>query len=156
MSRMEWSTILEKAAAIVQSYDTGVTLRQLFYRLVATEVLPNTGTAYKTLSAKTAVARRRGEFPDLIDRTRTIHRYQAFANAAEARLWLARIYRRDRTEQQDVSIYLGVEKHGIVEQLQAWFGHFGFPILALGGSCLSGCFSKPLGIVYGRAAAAFS
>ena len=31
------------------------------------------------------------------------------------------------------SIYLGVEKAGIVEQLEAWFGDFGVPILALGG-----------------------
>src|SRR5262249_6916376 len=43
------------------------------------------------------------------------------------------IYRRDRTEGQDVSIYLGVEKAGIVEQLRTWFGAFGVPIVALGG-----------------------
>ena len=35
MSRLDWNTILERAAAIVSDYDTGVTLRQLFYRLVA-------------------------------------------------------------------------------------------------------------------------
>ena len=34
---------------------------------------------------------------------------------------------------QDVSLYLGVEKAGMVVQLQSWFGRLGVPILALGG-----------------------
>lgn len=132
-ARLDWQYILERAKQIVQSYDTGVTLRQLFYRLVAAEIIPNTQTAYKTLSAKTAAARREGWFPDLIDRTRSIHRYRTFSDPQEARDWLARIYRRDRTEGQEWSVYLGVEKSGIVEQLLAWFGDLGIPILALGG-----------------------
>ena len=130
---ISWGDILPAAARIVDSYDTGVTLRQLFYRLVAAELLPNTQSAYKALSSHTAKARRQGRFPALIDRTRTIHRFPTFDGSEEARDWLARIYRRDRTEYQDVSIYLGVEKAGIVEQLQAWFGNLGIPILALGG-----------------------
>jgi len=43
------------------------------------------------------------------------------------------MYRRDRTEGQRVSLYLGVEKAGIVAQLQEWFGDLGVPVLALGG-----------------------
>jgi hypothetical protein len=46
---------------------------------------------------------------------------------------LESIYRRDRTEGQPYSVYLGVEKAGIVEQLQEWFGDRGVPVLALGG-----------------------
>jgi hypothetical protein len=68
-----------------------------------------------------------------MDRGRTIHRYQTFPTPAEARRWLQRIYRRDRTEGQTVSLYLGVEKAGIVAQLQEWFGDLGVPVLALGG-----------------------
>jgi hypothetical protein len=45
-------------------------LRQLCYRLVADETLPNSHYAYKQLSAVTAEARRRGEFPALFDGTR--------------------------------------------------------------------------------------
>ncbi len=131
--RLDWSAILTQAADIVSGYDTGVTLRQLFYRLVAAEILPNTQVAYQTLSHRTAEARRKGWFPALIDRTRSIHRYRTFEDPAEARLWLRRIYRRDRTEGQVFSIYLAVEKAGILEQLEAWFGDLGVPILALGG-----------------------
>ncbi len=131
--RRDWKTILAQAAGIIVGYDTGVTLRQLFYRLVAAEILPNNRTAYQTLSRVSAEARRQSTFPALIDRTRTIHRFQSFAGPDEARGWLARIYRRDRTEGQEFSIYLGVEKAGIVEQLESWFGGLGIPILALGG-----------------------
>lgn len=133
MSRLDWPAILPVAAEIVESYDTSVTLRQLFYRLIAAELLPNTQNAYKALSKYTAEARRRSEFPALIDRTRTIHRAATFEGVADARDWLQAIYRRDRTEGQPVSVYLGVEKNGIVEQLRAWFGHYGLPVLALGG-----------------------
>ena len=131
--KADWNGILEHAADIVRSYATPVTLRQLFYRLVSVGLLPNTQTAYKTLSARTAEARRCGGFPPLIDRTRSIHRFQTFTGAADAQNWLSQIYRRDRTEGQSFTIYVGVEKNGIVEQLEDWFGDLGFPILALGG-----------------------
>jgi len=131
--RLDWSATLALAGDLVRSYDTGVTLRQLFYRLVAAEILPNTRVAYQSLSHRTAKARREGVFPTLIDRTRSIHRFQTFAGPDDARRWLRRIYRRDRTEGQQVSIYIGIEKAGIVEQLESWFGDLGIPILALGG-----------------------
>src|SRR5437870_2959900 len=102
--RLDWEAILTQAAAIVGSYQTPVTLRQTFYRLVAAGVLPNTVNAYKSLSRFSAEARREGWFPELADRTRAIHRYQTFESPSAARQWLARIYRRDRTEGQPVSL----------------------------------------------------
>jgi hypothetical protein len=133
MSRLDWQPILEHAAAIVDGYDTGVTLRQCFYRLVSDGTLPNTTSAYKGLSARTAEARRDGWFPEFIDNVRQIHRYRTFDGPDDARGWLARIYRRDRTEGQPFSVYLAVEKRGIVAQLESWFGDLGVPILSLGG-----------------------
>jgi hypothetical protein len=129
----KWNEILDIATSIVRSYDTSVTLRQLFYRLVAAEVLPNTRSAYTMLSNRTAAARRRGEFPELMDRTRNIHEYRTFTSPEDAKEFIARIYRRDRTEGQEYSIYLGVEKEGIVEQLSSWFGTLGLTIISLKG-----------------------
>ncbi|MEO6593127.1 MAG: hypothetical protein ABIP94_00070 [Planctomycetota bacterium] len=108
-------------------------MRQLFYRLVAAQELPNTNSAYKTLSSKTAEARRTRSFPDLIDRGRKIHRRQSWSSPTEILTAARNGYRRDRTEGQDVSLYIGVEKAGMVVQLEAWFGDMGIPILALGG-----------------------
>jgi hypothetical protein len=131
--RIRWQPVLATARAIVSEYDTPVTLRQLFYRLVAAQELPNTTTAYKSLSDRTAKARRDGDFPDLIDTTRTIDRPASFASPHEAQAWLRSIYRRDRTENQDVSVFLGVEKRTMVAQLRSWFGEEGLPVLPLGG-----------------------
>jgi hypothetical protein len=133
VSRLDWQEITRHAAEVVASYSTSVTLRQLFYRLVSDGTLPNTVGAYKGLSDRTTRAREAGWFPELIDRGRQIHRYRTFASVGQARAWLASIYRRDRTEGQEWSVYLGVEKAGMVVQLQSWFGDLGVPILALGG-----------------------
>jgi len=105
----------------------------LFYRLVAVQVIPNTTTAYRGLSRLTAEARRDGSFPALIDRGRTIHQASLWTSPEHALASLHSQYRLDRTADQDVSIYIGVEKAGSVMQLQSWFGDYGIPILALGG-----------------------
>lgn len=131
--RIAWGSIIERAAVVVRSYDTGVTLRQLFYRLVSEQLIPNKDTSYKRLSSLTAEARRQGDFPDLIDRGRSIHRPYYFSDIDDALNDTLTAYRLDRTIGQDVSVYLGVEKAGIVNQLTAWFRHYGIPVLALGG-----------------------
>jgi hypothetical protein len=133
MSRIDWPAIIDRAVVIVESYDTSVTLRQLFYRLVSEHALPNNTNAYKRLSSLTAERRRGGTFPTLIDRGREIHRPTYFASPVGALRQLRRWYRLDRTVGQDVSLYLGVEKAGMVIQLESWFGEYGIPILALGG-----------------------
>jgi hypothetical protein len=133
MSRAIWPAILERAAEIVESYSTEVTLRQLFYRLVAEGVLENRKSVYQHLSAHTAQARRAGGFPDLVDNTREIMRAQTWASAESARHWLARRYRRDRTEGQPCSVYVGAEKDTLGALLWNWLGEYGIPILVLRG-----------------------
>ena len=134
-SGIPWAVVLAEAARIVLSYDTAVTLRQLHYRLVSRPELdyPNTQNAYKALSSRTAELRRRNEFPELMDRTRRIHRRASWESPAEALAALTDQYRRDRTEGQDTSVFLGVEKAGMVAQLDDWFAALGLPILALSG-----------------------
>jgi hypothetical protein len=131
--RLDWRPIMEQARAIVESYDTKVTLRQLFYQLVSRQLIPNEQTKYSYLSSKTAEARRDGWFPDLIDQTSEILVVEHFTSPEEAKRDLRQRYRRDRTEGQEVTIYLAVEKAGIQNQLWSWFGDMGLPILALGG-----------------------
>lgn len=132
MTRTDWPPIIGRAAEIVLSYHTGVTLRQLFYRLLSMQLIPATG--YKRLSELTAKGRRAGEFPDLIDRGRAIHQHVTFTDPANAMDVLISQYWLDRTAGQDVSLYLGCEKAGLVAQLTSWFGDLGIPILALGGN----------------------
>lgn len=131
--RITWQPVIHRAAEIVESYDIPVTLRQLFYRLVMEQLLPNTISAYKALSDKTAAPRRRGEFPALFDRGRNVLQTAYWDHPADAVQDLADQYRLDRTAGQDVSVYLGVEKNALAGLLQDWFDEFGVPVLPLGG-----------------------
>ncbi|MEV8634311.1 hypothetical protein AB0395_21915 [Streptosporangium sp. NPDC051023] len=133
MVRLAWSLVVDKARAIVEGYAEPVTLRQVFYRLVAAGVIPNNISSYKRLSALTAAARRKGTFPDLADHGRHIARPLSFADVTDARGWLRRVYRRDRTAGQPAAIYLGVEKDALVAQLAAWYDDLGLPVIALRG-----------------------
>lgn len=132
--RSKWDKILDAAKGIAESYTTAVTLRQLFYRLIAAVLITNTDSNYTYLSKLTAQGRRDGTFPELIDTTRKIVEPLFFNNPADAIRVLARGYRGDRLADQPVSVYLGVEKRGHVAQLDRWFGApYNIPILPLGG-----------------------
>lgn len=132
-ARTNWPEVIDAARIIVAEYDTPVTLRQLFYRLVAAGWLSNVHTAYSRLSSVTAKLRRKGEFPRLADNTRTIHQYSTWTSPRDGAEWLADVYRLDRTAGQVYNVFLGVEKAGIVAQLRHWFGEMGMPVVALGG-----------------------
>lgn len=135
MTTIAWAEVLERGARIVTEAEVGMTLRQLHYRLVSTPELgyPNTTAAYKGLSSRTAKARREGTFPALIDRTRRVERPPSWEGPGAALGALTRQYRRDRTAGQEVALYLGVEKAGIIAQLSAWFSPLGVGIFATGG-----------------------
>lgn len=129
-----WSEILPHAASVVRSYQTtGVTLRQLYYRLVAAEMLPNTQQAYGSLSEHSAQARRDAWFPSLVDNVRGIDRPNLWESAADASAWVLDQYMEDRAAHQPINIYVGVEKNGLKELLFQWFAPFGLPVFACGG-----------------------
>jgi hypothetical protein len=132
-TRIRWSPVVERAAVIAESYDTAVTLRQVFYRLVAEQLIPNTRSAYKTLSDRTSRARRDGTFPALLDQTRKIERPYREEDVPTALDDLAKYWRRDRTVGQKDQIWLIVEKKTLVEQMRAWTHQWGIPVVAVSG-----------------------
>lgn len=137
MANIKWPPVLKEARDFVIDMTEAIgappTLRQVFYRLVSVQAIVNTESMYKTLSARTAEARDAGNFPDLSDLTRSIRVAPSWGSPQEIVQAAVESYRRDRTEGQPYTIYVGVEKHGMEAQLYTWFGHLGVPILALGG-----------------------
>src|SRR5262245_9038792 len=133
-TRIDWKgAVLPHAADIVRSYTTGVTLRQLFYRLVADATIPNTRQAYQGLSRESTKARRDGEFPQLVDRRRRIARPGFFDTPQDARDYIKSVYRRDRTEGQATNLYVGCEKDALSALLENWLNDRGIPVLVVGG-----------------------
>jgi hypothetical protein len=130
-----WGPIVAEADLIARTYPTSVTLRQLHYRLVASGFggYQNTQEWYKQLSAHTAEARRAGWFRELSDRTRGVVRPQSFTDPEAAIDYVIRIYRRDRTENQDVQTWVLFEKATLGAQIEDWTWDYGIPTAALRG-----------------------
>jgi len=133
MTRLKWPAVLDHAAGIVRSYDTRVTLRQLFYRLVSDQTLPNTQTTYRSLSRATAEARRRDGFPDLLDRGSHVYQPLSWIDPADLLTEQPRRFALDHTFGQEYQIWLAIEKAGLVEQVSGWFSDRHFPVVPLGG-----------------------
>lgn len=130
----DWRPIFERAAEITRSF-VSATLRQVHYVLVGEGIgYANTLADYSYLSVRTAIMRRAGHFPAFIDTTREIDVQRGWDSPEEAVRSIAYAYRRDRTEGQDVALYIASEKRTMGAQLRAWYGKRSIPVLALGGS----------------------
>jgi len=128
-----WDPIVSQAAEIVNEYSTSVTLRQVFYRLVASGAIRNREADYKHLSRLTADARRQGWFPPLLDRTRKIETLETHKSPVDGLNNLATTYLRDRLESHATSPMIVVEKATLVEQVRSWFDELSIPVAALRG-----------------------
>jgi hypothetical protein len=69
-----YKEVIEASLEIFQQYDTAITLRQLYYRLVSRLLIPNTINSYKRLSRIMVKAREEGDAPIncLEDRSRRV------------------------------------------------------------------------------------
>lgn len=132
-----WPSIIQAAANFAGEYEFPPSLRRIFYRLVASGLLPNTATDYSSLCSKTAEARR-GEgnwcdFPDLDDSTRSLDRPAWWSDPKSFALGNPRGFRVDRDASFDVTIILAVEKRGLLPSIWSWYGGLGFACCAIGG-----------------------
>lgn len=78
--RLNWSNVIAQSGGLINAYNSeGIrpTLRQVYYRLVAGNVIPNTAGAYKQLSRHLVEVRQRGLVPwdGLADRSRYTRYY---------------------------------------------------------------------------------
>jgi hypothetical protein len=131
---VNWKDVNEKAREIIAAYPpASVTLRQLFYRLVAAQILPNTKQAYKGLSRTNAQLRRDDDFPKLLDATREIRKPLQFDSVGEAAEYITSHYRRDKDAAQEYHIILGIEKDALVGLLWCEFVRYGVGVVSLHG-----------------------
>jgi hypothetical protein len=69
-----YEEIVQASLDVLRQYDTAITLRQLYYRLVSRQVFPNTENSYKRLSRMMVLARESRDVPIncLEDRSRRV------------------------------------------------------------------------------------
>ncbi|MFH8993120.1 hypothetical protein [Streptomyces sp. NPDC017940] len=114
-------------------YGTPVTLRQMYYRLVAESAVPHQAWAYRKLSAHLAVSRRAGRGPELVDMTRAVHVPPAWPDAAAMLAELPEVFRMDRTAGQAVALYVCAEKDTLRALFARWLEGLGVPVLVVRG-----------------------
>ncbi|MGW8882218.1 hypothetical protein ACWGRV_38155 [Streptomyces sp. NPDC055663] len=135
MPRLQWPSIVDRAADIVTSYDRvgGCTLRQAYYRLVSEGRIPHTAPTYRRLSSRLAEARRQEQFPDLIDPLREVHVSPAWPDAGAFLQAAPDWFALDRTTGQSTALYVACEKDTLRAQLTGWLKRTGVPVLVVRG-----------------------
>lgn len=110
--------LLVRIAAILEEYaeqDIRVTLRQLYYQLVARELIPNTERDYKKISTLVTNARYGGyiDWDAIVDRTRIPSRHSEFRNILDLVRAAERSYRLPRWEDQEIYLEMFTEKDAL-------------------------------------------
>ena len=72
---MKYGALVEAVKSIMSGYDMQLTLRQIYYRLVAAGLMPNTRSNYNQLSSQLVTAREKGDIDEdrIADRSRRIN-----------------------------------------------------------------------------------
>lgn len=118
--------IIEKAIEALADYRP-MTVRQVYYRLVATQVVKNTRSQYQAVSKALVAARQEGMIPwdwieDRLRRPRKVSMWQDVAHFADT---ARQAYRRDVWAMQDQMVEVWLEKDalsGIFEDILTEYG----------------------------------
>lgn len=116
--RKETIQLLTQIIGVIEEYEADgykLTLRQLYYQLVAAEILANSKTNYGRLSKILKDARMSGQvdWDSIEDRTREAQRPNEWENIQEIAEAAARGYRKERHVDQDNYIEVWIEKEAL-------------------------------------------
>ena len=111
--------LIDEANEIVDEYKADnydLTLRQLYYQLVARDIIPNNQRSYKRLVNVVSDARRAGlmHWDAIVDRTRNLATLAHWGNPAEIVRATSEQFRIDRWKDQPVRIEVWVEKEALI------------------------------------------
>lgn len=111
--------------------DYRLTLRQVYYQLVARKFIPNIVSEYKKLSSLLTNARMNGlvDFDAIEDRLRTPRTPFACSNLSEGLWSLYRGYNRRRMENQEIYIEVWIEKDSLSSIAYAETKEYGIPLV---------------------------
>jgi hypothetical protein len=127
--------VIERANAIIGEYQAQgftLTLRQLFYQLVARELLPNTHKEYKHLGRTVRDARDGGliDWDAIEDRTRRVNTHSSWSGPADIIESAARSFRIDPWEGQRYRPEVWIEKDALLGVIEGICTEYRVPYFA--------------------------
>ena len=107
--------LLAQVQEIIDSYDFALTLRQIYYQLVARQIIPNEQRYYKNLSRLCVAGRDEGILPEegFADRLRAVDKLGSWPNLNEFMQTVKRSYRKDKWQNQDNYLEIWTEKDAL-------------------------------------------
>jgi len=112
--------LIEAVNAILEEYAGPLTLRQVYYRLVAAHTIANRQQEYKRLSRTLVKARLAGLVDDtrIVDRVRTPFRVSCWDDLRDFLETVRRAYRREKWTSQRFDVQVWCEKDAVAGVLQ--------------------------------------
>jgi len=107
--------LLTQVQEIIDSYDFALTLRQIYYQLVARQIIPNEQRYYKKLSRLCVAGRDEGILPEegFADRLRAVDKLGSWSDLNEFMQAVKRSYRKDKWQNQDNYLEIWTEKDAL-------------------------------------------
>ncbi|MBA7550994.1 hypothetical protein ES705_43527 [subsurface metagenome] len=106
---------LAQVQEILDSYDFALTLRQIYYQLVAKQIIPNKEKYYKKLSRLCVKGRDEGILPEdkFTDRTRVFDKLNSWLDFKDFMDTVKNSYRKDMWQNQDRYLEIWTEKDAL-------------------------------------------
>ena len=121
---------LDASIVNILSIEAPLTLRQLYYRLVAAGAIDKTEAAYGAVKRRLLDLRESGRVPwrHVVDNTRFVHAVDTFEGPAAALAETARLYRRDLMRSQPTRVEVWAESDSIGSVLSEVTDEYGIPL----------------------------
>jgi len=113
--RSETLSLIQKVKDILSEYDMPLTIRQIYYRLVATHHIENNQKSYKKFDVVLSNARKAGLIPysNITDRTRRPLKSSSWSDLNDFLTTVKQAYKRSRWDTQDVYLEIWLEKEAL-------------------------------------------
>jgi len=107
--------LLAQVQEIINSYDFALTLRQIYYQLVAKQIIPNKQKYYTKLSRLCVTGRDEGILPEegFADRLREVDKLSSWPDLNEFMQAVKRSYRKNKWQNQDSYLEIWTEKDAL-------------------------------------------
>jgi len=107
--------LLDQVLKIIDSYDFSLTLRQIYYQLVAKQIIPNKQEYYKKLSRVCVTGRDEGILPEeaFADRLRAVDKPGAWLDLNSFMETVKRAYNKDKWNNQPKYLEIWTEKDAL-------------------------------------------